>query len=662
MKRLFAVLLAVAVFMCCAAAGAEGTLEGKPYPNSYLYGNWPSERPAPEQAYDLYVNFDTYKDALAKGDVKTFSNLDASMSIARNQLLALARDQEKTDPEAEILRILYNLLTDMEKRNAEGIAPLTARTDRIRAAKTPEDLTALLAEEGFLISNPFFTVSIQASDVDPALAVIKLNPSQIIPDQPIESTDDMSVVTEPVKDTARSRSVLQRLGYSEEDAARLVNELVRFDQDTVVSEGTDTISSQHFSFRQLREKSPALCGMLKGEGLVMDGAEEKPMYQLDANDLAKLSKWYTQENLEIIKAAVCIALYRDAEIYLDEATGKASPDWDNLSPDMALYYFVKNKARIPMDQAYLKHFTPMEKWQVALNLFDELKEAMRLRIRQNTWMDEATKKKAEEKLDQIYVIPLEPKDGFFDCEPMRTALRGSKNLLEAVACCTYHHWRFLIRYAGNPCERDNRYTEGTSELIEANGVYVHTVNLINIGAPALNDMMFDNSSRETLLGTIGSHLAHELSHAFDTEGAKRDATGNAPLYTEEISKYFIEKATAIIERMKRIELLDGVHPSGELEITEMLADLTGLSLSLDLAKKDKNFDYEKFFRAYAKLYSAYVPSREEIMSKNQYDPHPSPHIRINYEVAQFEEFYKTYPSVTEGTPMYIAPEDRILVW
>ena len=38
------------------------------------------------------------------------------------------------------------------------------------------------------------------------------------------------------------------------------------------------------------------------------------------------------------------------------------------------------------------------------------------------------------------------------------------------------------------------------------------------------------------------------------------------------------------------------------------------------------------------------------------------YIRINYVVAQFEEFYETFPSVKEGTPMYIAPENRILIW
>ena len=42
--------------------------------------------------------------------------------------------------------------------------------------------------------------------------------------------------------------------------------------------------------------------------------------------------------------------------------------------------------------------------------------------------------------------------------------------------------------------------------------------------------------------------------------------------------------------------------------------------------------------------------------------YPMGYIRSNFCVAHFDEFYRTYPTVTEGTPMYIAPGERILVW
>lgn len=43
------------------------------------------------------------------------------------------------------------------------------------------------------------------------------------------------------------------------------------------------------------------------------------------------------------------------------------------------------------------------------------------------------------------------------------------------------------------------------------------------------------------------------------------------------------------------------------------------------------------------------------------DPHPLSYLRVNVTAQQFDEFYETY-GIKEGDNMYLAPEDRILVW
>ena len=47
------------------------------------------------------------------------------------------------------------------------------------------------------------------------------------------------------------------------------------------------------------------------------------------------------------------------------------------------------------------------------------------------------------------------------------------------------------------------------------------------------------------------------------------------------------------------------------------------------------------------------------MSAN--DEHPLGMLRTNVTVSQFEEFQKTY-NIQPGDGMYVAEEDRILVW
>ena len=88
-----------------------------------------------------------------------------------------------------------------------------------------------------------------------------------------------------------------------------------------------------------------------------------------------------------------------------------------------------------------------------------------------------------------------------------------------------------------------------------------------------------------------------------------------------------------------------------------------MTLLLDLAKRKEGFDYDAFFRAAAKFFCDYVSGDDNSTAPGEpVDPHPPYYVRVNFTVQHFDEFYKTYPSVTEGTPMYLAPEDRIMAW
>ena len=76
----------------------------------------------------------------------------------------------------------------------------------------------------------------------------------------------------------------------------------------------------------------------------------------------------------------------------------------------------------------------------------------------------------------------------------------------------------------------------------------------------------------------------------------------------------------------------------------------------------EGFDYDAFCRAYAKFYTWYYSDRETYRATFESEVHPSPFVRVNLTVQMMDEFYETYPSVVEGTPMYLAPEDRLLIW
>ena len=94
--------------------------------------------------------------------------------------------------------------------------------------------------------------------------------------------------------------------------------------------------------------------------------------------------------------------------------------------------------------------------------------------------------------------------------------------------------------------------------------------------------------------------------------------------------------------------------------TEMVADITGLQCALRMASKVDGFNYDKFFTKYAQINANLAIYSSELTNLLQ-DEHPRDYLRTNVPVQQFDEFYETY-DVREGDNMYLAPEDRLLIW
>ena len=200
-------------------------------------------------------------------------------------------------------------------------------------------------------------------------------------------------------------------------------------------------------------------------------------------------------------------------------------------------------------------------------------------------------------------------------------------------------------------------------ILAVGGMYIPELNMFNIGAAALNGSFCDATSTETLYSSLGWHIAHEFSHGYDFLGAQRDVIGTAPLFTEEDNQIFTDQSMKIAGQLSRIETGNGVMLQGSRVVYEAMADLTGMTLIPDLAKRKENFDHEAFFNAAAKFFCDYEPGDNNSTAPGEpSDTHPPYYVRVNFSVQHFDGFYQIYPSVTEGTPMYLAPEDRILAW
>lgn len=202
-----------------------------------------------------------------------------------------------------------------------------------------------------------------------------------------------------------------------------------------------------------------------------------------------------------------------------------------------------------------------------------------------------------------------------------------------------------------------------------NAYYSPTKNEIVFPAGILQKPLFslDYTDAENF-GGIGSIIAHEMTHGFDARGRLFDENGAMTnWWTESDIKNFVAKTELIEQEFSSFEVY-GTHINGELTLNENIADIGGLKLVFDavnqkLKKRDpKNFTNqtiyaapdrnsedqrlrffpaELIFMSYARVWRGNT-TKEDLLRWIATDPHTPHHYRVNGNLRNVPEFFKTY--------------------
>ena len=194
-----------------------------------------------------------------------------------------------------------------------------------------------------------------------------------------------------------------------------------------------------------------------------------------------------------------------------------------------------------------------------------------------------------------------------------------------------------------------------------NACYDPFVNDITFPAAILQAPFYSlKQTRSENLGGIGAVIGHEISHAFDSNGAKCDENGNINnWWTEDDFARFETKVNQMIEQFDGIELPWG-KVNGAFIVSENMADNGGMSVTLDIMSRMDGASYEEYFCNWAKVWCR--KGRPEYLKLLlAVDVHGPSILRANMPPRNFKEWYDTY-GVTENDQMYIAPEKRIIIW
>lgn len=342
----------------------------------------------------------------------------------------------------------------------------------------------------------------------------------------------------------------------------------------------------------------------------------------------------------------------DQQKLIDKIAGLCKKEYSGLQTSMSHTYVET------IDKAAKKEVTDM---------FEELRGVFRGRIQNNSWMGDATKAKAIEKLDAIIFMCGWPEN--FHTEWEATVPTG-KSFYEMVCNLFSQYSDIMKKLIGLTSEDAFHYCEWMQvPAYTANAFYNDKNNSITILACNLVPPIYDKNQQAfynyAILGA--TTIGHEMTHGFDANGSQYDAIGKqAEWWDPQDKAVFKEKQKQMINHFDKLEYMPGVYCDGEKTLSENIADLGGLEIAYEAymnkvsttTRSKRQHLAREFFRAFADAWRQ--NATPEKMKKYGTDVHAAPKLRVNGNVCLTDAWYRVF-DITEGH-MYLAPDERIQIW
>lgn len=636
------------------------------------------ERPSLKDDFYLAVDHEWLASVELKPGRARDSAFDAMQDDLDAALRAIMTDASIEGHDAELLRRLYALWLDWEARDAAGVDEILRRVGEVERVTTLDELTAYFKSEGCLLHGAGLAgFSIGVDDKDATSYNIELSATPLSLGDSAEHREltPNGERTKKMRD-AMTNYMLGRLGYEEARVRAIIDAADAFEAKLAPRimtsderKSPDAIERMYnpVTMEDVRTRARAFPF---ADILDAHGASASRLINLQEPEwLAALDALYVPEELPGMKAYLIRRVATGSMGLLDEAAYRelqrlSRERWgiEESRPDEELAaQFVHSCLPSALSRLYVaRHMSPDTKEDVS-RIIRSTVEHYRTMLGEEEWLSPATRERAIEKLDA-----LELRVGWPDKWPDEAARApleiGTKEDGETLLSAMEKLRRFdLDLWFRDKINAKVDRTAWISDVARVNAYYRPTQNAIMIIAGILSgDFYAPTMSEEEKLGGIGFVIGHEISHAFDTRGAQFDAEGNvASWWTEDDEAAFKARAERLISWLDGF-VVQGQPYDGALVQTETIADMAGAKAMLGLASRRPGFDYDRFFRAYARAWRM-AQTKERLDMALRMDVHALPHIRVNAVLQQFDEFHATY-GIEEGDGMWLAPEDRVAVW
>lgn len=317
-----------------------------------------------------------------------------------------------------------------------------------------------------------------------------------------------------------------------------------------------------------------------------------------------------------------------------------------------------------LGQLYVKRYFNEDAKKRVLVLVNNLQKAFENRINHLDWMSDSTKHKAIEKLYAITKKLAYP-DKWRSYDKIQIS---RTKYFENISSIKQNDYKYQLAKLNKPVDK----TEWGTTPSTVTAYYNPFANEVVFPAGILQFPYFDFQADDAInYGGIGMVIGHEMTHAFDDQGAQFDKDGNVKnWWTKEDYQKFKEKTRQLAKLYSSFTVLDTVHVKGELTLGENTADNGGIAIAYDAFKMteqgkgnvkiDGFTPDQRFFLSIARIWR--VKTRDAFLRTYvNTNPHSPAIWRVNGPLMNFDPFYNAF-NVQPGDKNYRPENERVKIW
>ncbi|MDY0294900.1 MAG: M13-type metalloendopeptidase [Acholeplasmataceae bacterium] len=565
---------------------------------------------------------------------------------------------------------LYQMTKDFDKRNELGTKPFDIILNKIKSLNGLNELDQAFADLTLSSIETPFGFAVMQDFMNSNNQVLYFGAADLFLPDTSYYKDEKTKAQLIGLFTATTSQLLTLYGFSKEETEVLIQEALAFDALLVPVTKSSVEKADYVkmynpvSSEEVKKLTQNFDVVANAEKLVKQTVDQLIVMNLDF--IHAFDTIISEDNFNYMKSWMIVSnalkfasdLTDDIRIAGGAFRRALSGTKEAQSKEKFAFYQAYNRFSQVVGLYYGENFFgPIAKQDVK-TMVHEMIGVYKERITDNTWLNEKTKEKAIKKLSTLNVHVGYPDElpPYYDMFEIKGYEKGSDLIQEKLAVS-----KIISTYDFNKYQKAPNKNIWGMPASMVNAYYSPTNNQIVFPAAILQRPYYslDQTPSENY-GGIGAVMAHEISHAFDNNGAKFDETGSLlNWWTDEDLKAFNQKAKDMIALFEGVET--GFGPcNGELTVSENIADSGGLRCALEASKKGGKHQFDEFFQNWARVWRN-KGSIEYSQLLLRVDVHGPSILRANMQLSNLPEFQEFY-HISEEDQMYLSKDKMVSIW